>query len=112
MSHETHHEEHHHEGPQIDIKKSRSAFSASFWFVLILAGLFIASLNFITAMSHDDDGHGDHKEATSNQTMHGETGTGVSASHTDADKAEANHNNATHDATPASEHGTEPTEQH
>src|ERR1043165_548711 len=108
MSHETHHEEHHHEGPQIDIKKSRSAFSASFWFVIILVGLFIASLNFISVMSGDDEGsHGSHAtEATSNQTMHGETGVGVPASNPDADKHEDNH------GTEAGQEAAPQTEQH
>lgn len=58
MSHGAHHEEHHHEGPQIDINKSRPAFTASFWFVLILALLFIAGLNFVNVMSQPEEGHG------------------------------------------------------
>lgn len=57
MSHEAHHEEHH-EGPQIDTTKSKPAFSASFWFMLILAGLFIAALNFVNVMSEPEEEHG------------------------------------------------------
>lgn len=49
MAHETHH------GTE---NKSKTALSSSFWFVLILAGLFIAAVNFINVMSHDDGGHG------------------------------------------------------
>lgn len=68
MSHDSHHEEHHQEGPEIDITKSKPAFTASFWFMLILAGLFIAALNFINVMSQPEEGHGGghdtHTEAT------------------------------------------------
>ena len=46
MSHDTHqHHGHTQEG------KPKTAFSASFWLVIIIAGLFIAALNFIQAES-------------------------------------------------------------
>ena len=61
-----------------DTIKTRSPFSAAFWFTIVLVGLFIASLNFINAM-----GHGEHekevpatKEASSSGTLEGETGVG------------------------------------
>ncbi len=71
-SHEAH-ATHHNEEP-----RSKSSMSASFWFVIILVGLFIAALNFINAMGGHEAAEGGHvnKEATSNQTMSGETGLG------------------------------------
>ena len=90
MSHE-HHDEHHQEGPQIDIKKSKSAFSASFWFVLILALLFIAALNFVNVMSEPEEGHGGH-EAHTEAPSHGAAG----SSH---GEMEGGHADATHEPT-------------
>lgn len=55
--------------------RSKSAMSASFWFAIILVGLFVAALNFINIMGDDSEGHV-NKEASSNQTLHGETGLG------------------------------------
>lgn len=49
MSHETH--------QPID-KKQVISMKSSFWFVLIIAGLFIAAVNFVSAMSHNEEGHG------------------------------------------------------
>lgn len=51
------HGTHHDAADNADRKKSKSSFSSSFWFVLILVGLFIASLNFIKVMSHSEDAH-------------------------------------------------------
>lgn len=57
--------------------------------MLVLAGLFIAAVNFVTVMGHDDEGHGGGHgqahptmEATSNQTLEGETGMGKVADDT------------------------------
>lgn len=69
-SHEASHTAGHHEEP-----RSKSSMSASFWFVIILVGLFIAALNFINVMGNETEGHV-NKEATSNQTLGGETGLG------------------------------------
>jgi hypothetical protein len=71
-SHEASTTHHSHEEP-----RSKSSSGASFWFAIILIGLFIASLNFIGAMggNHETGGHV-NKEATSNQTLKGETGLG------------------------------------
>lgn len=78
MSHETH---------RPTSNKPTTSFSASFWFVVILAGLFIAAVNFVNVMGHDEghegaEEHGNTHEATSNQTLHGETGVGVPAADT------------------------------
>ena len=53
-AHDTTHHAHNEE------PRSKSSFIASFWFVVILVGLFIAALNFINVMGHDDEGHGGH----------------------------------------------------
>lgn len=60
------HGTHHDESENEDRKKSKSSFSSSFWFVVILVGLFIASLNFIKVTGHHEEGHGTaaHTEAT------------------------------------------------
>jgi len=70
----------HHNAETEDRKKSKSSFSSSFWFVFILAGLFIASLNFIKVMSHGEEAH-------------------ATATHTEA--TEAHEPAAHHEATPA-----------
>ncbi len=51
MSHETHH----HSEPKI---KQQAAGKPSFWFSIMLAGLFIAAVNFVNIMGHDEEGHG------------------------------------------------------
>jgi hypothetical protein len=56
MAHETHHDAHAHHAPA-DARPT-SSYRAAFWFVIILAGLFIAAINFVGVMSHDDGGHG------------------------------------------------------
>ncbi len=81
MAHDVH--DPHHASPA-DGSKERPGTSASsaVWFVLILVGLFIAAINFIS-VSGGDEGHTEKtgavessKEASSNQTLHGETGEG------------------------------------
>lgn len=83
-AHETHHGDNHHPTEETPA----TPFRSSFWFVVILAGLFIAAVNFVDVMGHDDGeghgtghateaaaGHGAHPvEATSGETMHGEAG--------------------------------------
>ena len=55
------HDNAHHEAHEKE-PRSKTAFTASFWFVIILVGLFIAALNFINVMGHDDEeGHGEAK---------------------------------------------------
>ena len=46
------HGTHHHEAENADRNKSNSSFRSSFWFMLILVGLFIGALNFIQVMGH------------------------------------------------------------
>ncbi len=74
MSHESHHGTAHHPAEN----KSRIALNSAFWFVLILAGLFIAAVNFVAVMSHDDGGHGDAHAPASH---HDASDQGTDASH-------------------------------
>lgn len=52
MSHDTHH-------TSTNDKKPGSSFTSAIWFVLLVAGLFIAAVNFVDVMGHEDAGHGD-----------------------------------------------------
>lgn len=91
MAHDTHHDTHGTHHDVSDRTQSRTSFASAFFFVVILAGLFIAAVNFVKVMGHDDEGgHGtEHStehtvpthEATSSQTMEGETGVGKPADH-------------------------------
>ncbi len=55
MAHEAHHDTHH----QPEDKTPTTSFRSSVWLVIILAGLFVAAVNFINVMGHDDaEGHG------------------------------------------------------
>lgn len=69
--HSTTHQDAHNSGEI----KSKTAFVSSFWFVIILVGLFIAALNFIEVMGNSEEGHKNH-EATASETLKGETGLG------------------------------------
>ena len=96
MSHEAHNEEHH-EGPEIDIVKSKSAFSASFWFMLILACLFIAALNFVNVMGQPDEGHGGGHEGTHTEAAAGHGGATHEAH--DVAEMEGGHADVVHEPT-------------
>ncbi len=71
--------------------KSKVAFTSSFWLIVILVGLFIASLNFINVMGHGEEGK--EKEAT--EETHG-------AKHEEAEHKEAMEG-AKEEAKPAAE---------
>ncbi len=66
---------HHDDSHKTGEMKSKTAFRSSFWFVIILVGVFIAALNFIKVEGGESEGHGNH-EATSNETLKGESGLG------------------------------------
>ena len=100
MAHEAHHDTHH--APAED--RPTSSFRSAYWFVIILAGLFVAAVNFVSVMSHDDaEGHGGGHEATTAPARHEEkvshdekdlvqpatTSTPSSAEHAPADTAHA-----------------------
>ncbi|HRO43123.1 MAG TPA: hypothetical protein PL009_09835 [Flavipsychrobacter sp.] len=75
MSHETHHS-HTEASPKI-------SYSAAFWFVLIMVGLFLGAVNFVNVMGHDEGGgHGathEPKIQTGSKTLENETGLGAPA---------------------------------
>lgn len=48
------HEAHHHSEPKV---KPQAAGKPSLWFSAIILGLFIAAVNFVNVMGHDDEGH-------------------------------------------------------
>jgi hypothetical protein len=73
--HGTHHL--HHDGDHHAEPKSKTSFRASFWLVLILVGLFIAALNFISVMGHEEGGH----EATTEHQHGGAPATHEAAGH-------------------------------
>lgn len=69
MSHEAHHDTHHH----VEDPKPTTSFRSAFWFVLILAGLFVAAVNFVDVMGHDEEGHGGgHATEHATGTGHGD----------------------------------------
>jgi len=91
MSHETHHH------PQDN--KPTTSYNSAFWFVIILVGLFIAAVNFVNVMGHDEEeGHGGHESTE----MHGSHEAAASQSHEGE--------NGT--VTPSDEHAAEHTEGH
>jgi len=96
MAHETHHESSH--GTEI---KSKTAMSASFWFVLILAGLFIAAVNFVNVESNaTEEGHG-----TKTEEVHGEKAAEHATEHaTEEHAAPAEHAAAAEGATTEAAH--------
>lgn len=51
--------------------RSKTAMSASFWFVIILVGLFIATVNFVSVMSNESGEH-TTTEASSTHGAHSE----------------------------------------
>lgn len=70
MAHETHQDINHPEN------KPAVSFTASFWFVIILVGLFIAAVNFVNMSGHEEGtektettANGEHKEAAASHTM-------------------------------------------
>jgi hypothetical protein len=77
MSHDTH-------SSHTADKRSIASFRSAFWLIIILAGLFVAAVNFVKVESSEtEEGHGtaatEHVEATSSETMKGETGAGKPA---------------------------------
>lgn len=69
-----------HDTQQSNSKNPGSSVTSSVWFMIILAFVFIAAVNFVNIMSHDDGGHGagghatehaatEHHEATSHDNM-------------------------------------------
>ncbi len=104
--HGTHH---HHEGEHHAEPKSKTSFRASFWFVLILVGLFIAAVNFVSVMSHEEGGHEatEQSEALPHEAAGHESTPDHAASHEDMGEGAANvHTTGTSDASNM-QHGSE-----
>jgi len=98
MAHETHHETSN--GTE---KKSKTSMSASFWFVLILAGLFIAAVNFVNVVSHEpEEGEGaktEHMHEANSEAAHTEAGEAAathSATETHSEAAQTTADTAAH----------------
>jgi hypothetical protein len=94
MSHDNHnhHHETHNDKPTVE-------FKSAFYFVIILAGLFLASISFVQSMSHDEAGHGghgaQHSEAPSHDAAAGHGAAGHEAAKHEEMKNETEaHNNA------------------
>jgi len=89
MSHEEHQDTHH----TSENAKSKVAMRSSFWFVIILVGLFIAALNFINVMGSESEEGGKTEKtemATTPETGAKEPGTHVSDNgHTEVPPANA-----------------------
>ncbi|MBS1772204.1 MAG: hypothetical protein JST82_05045 [Bacteroidetes bacterium] len=79
MAHETHHDNNHSKGDN-----PQTSFRSSFWFVLLLVLVFIAAVNFVNVMGHDEGGEGEaHHEKTEMTSEHHE------ANHEEAKATEA-----------------------
>ncbi|MDI9320656.1 MAG: hypothetical protein QM530_09315 [Phycisphaerales bacterium] len=98
MSHNTHEHEHHSASDNPSV-----AFKSAFYFVLILAGLFVAAIGFVKSMSHDEGGHADGTEQHATHEGHGEaTHEDHNATqHKEHEEAPAHAEEAKHEAAPA-----------
>lgn len=106
MSHDTH--EHHHHDAHND--KPVIPFKAGIYFVLILAGLFLASISFVKVMSHDEGGHDAHGGGNHTEAPAHHEGTGA---HEAAAPHEEGHEAApAHGEAPAATHETAPEAHH
>ncbi len=70
----THHDNTH----EVELKKSRTSSRAAFWFMLIVAGLFVATLNFVEIMGQSH-GHQESHERTANESVQAPGTTGEHA---------------------------------
>ena len=93
MSHDTHN----HHDTQND--KPVIAFKSAFYFVIMIAGLFIATIGFVKSMSHDEGGHDAHGAAHSEAAhgTHEEHATEATQQELHGEKAE-HHEEAEHGA--------------
>ena len=75
MAHDTTHGN----APQSNENKPKMALNSAFWFVLILALVFIAAVNFVDIMSHSEEhegaGHEKTEQAEGNKAAAHEAGT-------------------------------------
>jgi hypothetical protein len=89
MSHDnhTHHHETHNDKPTVE-------FKSAFYFVIILAGLFLASISFVQSMSHDEAGHGGHGAQHSEASSHDAAAGHEAAKHEEMKNETEAHENA------------------
>lgn len=96
MSHETSH------GHQSERAVSKVSFVSSFWLVVIIAGLFVAALNFIQSFSSGhEEGHATHEMHSTKGHEGTHEGATEAAGH---EAAPATHEEKATEAQP--EHGT------
>ena len=95
--------------------KPNISSSAALWAVLIFVGLLVGAINFVKAMSHDEDHGGGHGAATEQHDATSGHGTshGAATEH-HANDAGSEHAGSpeqeSHEATPAESHQTAPAE--
>lgn len=58
MAHDTHGTDTH-DTQETEIVKTTTSYRSAFWFTIILSGLFIAAVNFVNIMSHNEE-EGEH----------------------------------------------------
>jgi hypothetical protein len=89
MSHDNHnhHHETHNDKPTVE-------FKSAFYFVIILAGLFLASISFVQSMSHDEAGHGGHGAQHSEASSHDAAAGHEAAKHEEMKNETEAHENA------------------
>lgn len=115
MAHETHHDTHHADAHSdhhhVAETRPTNSYWSAFWFVLILVGLFIGAVNFVGAMSHDEEGGhgGGHNTEATHETGTGHTAEGEAA-HATEHATEAT--TITADTAHAEAHGDAGHEQH
>lgn len=98
MSHDTHDHNDSHDTGKPMIEKSRTGLQSSFLLIVIIAGLFICAINFMSAMGHAEagheiDGHEMHKVNSmdaAHGAPHGVTEPDPAAMHT-ADESTSQH---------------------
>lgn len=107
MAHDTHHDTHgHHEVSERT--QSTTSFRSAFFFVAILAGLFIASVNFVKVMGHDEEGGHGSEHATEHATEHAAPAHEAGTSHTiEAETPAAGHTAEDHGAAADTTHHAE-----
>jgi hypothetical protein len=93
MSHDNHghHHDTHNDKPNVE-------FKSAFYFVIILAGLFLASISFVQSMSHDEAGHdGGHGAQHSEAASHNSAATHETTTHEAAKNEESKNETEGHE---------------
>jgi len=56
---------------ETEIKKSKTSYSSSFWFIIILIVLFVSAINFVKVMSNSDEGEKKEQQKTESPAVTG-----------------------------------------